>query len=241
MRTHDCCPTFVPTNTLLICYRLLESLQRPFWKPMVAVVIDWTWSRTRSRCCRVMNLSPGTTEISPYRGEHFGPVVYYVLTEPKVATFILLKSIETLSPHVGVLWTFKRRPRQTSRREDRHIVRNARVQPTASSTAIQAQVRPSLEAPVSFRTIRKRPTEGHLGSRHPLRVLPLAPTHRRLRLEWCRARGNWTAAERNQVVFSDESRLSLSSDDNRIRVWRPHGERLNPALPYSDTPLPQLA
>ncbi|GFT40598.1 transposable element Tcb2 transposase [Trichonephila clavipes] len=31
-----------------------------------------------------------------------------------------------------------KRPRQTNRREDRHIVRNARVQPTASSAAIQA-------------------------------------------------------------------------------------------------------
>ncbi|GFW94419.1 transposable element Tcb2 transposase [Trichonephila clavipes] len=78
------------------------------------------------------------------------------------------------------------RPRQTSRRKDRHIVRNARVQPTASSAAIQAQ--------------------------------------------WCRARGNWTAAEWNQVVFSDESRFNLSSDDNRVRVWRPRGERLNPAF-----------
>ncbi|GFT53482.1 transposable element Tcb2 transposase [Trichonephila clavipes] len=41
------------------------------------------------------------------------------------------------------------RPRQTSRREDNHIVRNARVQPTASSAAIQAQVAPSLGALVS--------------------------------------------------------------------------------------------
>ncbi|GFX11272.1 transposable element Tcb2 transposase [Trichonephila clavipes] len=38
---------------------------------------------------------------------------------------------------------------QTSRREDRHIVRNACVQPTAASAAIQAQVAPSLRAPVS--------------------------------------------------------------------------------------------
>ncbi|PRD32090.1 UNVERIFIED_CONTAM: hypothetical protein NCL1_21528 [Trichonephila clavipes] len=36
------------------------------------------------------------------------------------------------------------RPRQTSHREDRHIVRNARVRPNASSAAIQAQVAPSL-------------------------------------------------------------------------------------------------
>ncbi|GFV54857.1 transposable element Tcb2 transposase [Trichonephila clavipes] len=52
---------------------------------------------------------------------------------------------------VGMCWdqwiqemSFTRRPgsggpRQTSRREDPHIVRNARVQPTASSAAIQAQ------------------------------------------------------------------------------------------------------
>ncbi|GFW41697.1 transposable element Tcb2 transposase [Trichonephila clavipes] len=118
----------------------------------------------------------------------------------------------------------------TSRREDRHIVRNARAQPTASSASIQAQVAPSLGSPVSSRTIRSRLAEGHLGSRRPLRVLPLMATHRRLRLEWCHARGNWTAAEWNQDVFSDESRFNLSSADNRVRVWRSRGERLNTAF-----------
>ncbi|GFX32123.1 transposable element Tcb2 transposase [Trichonephila clavipes] len=117
------------------------------------------------------------------------------------------------------------RPRQTSGREDRHIVKNARVQPTASSSTIQAQVAPSLGTPVSSRTIRRRLDEGNWRSRCPLRMLPLTPTHRRFRLEWWRARGNWTAAEWNEVVFSDESRFNLSSDDNRGRVWRPRGER----------------
>ncbi|GFX26981.1 transposable element Tcb2 transposase [Trichonephila clavipes] len=64
----------------------------------------------------------------------------------------------------------------------------------------------------------------------PITFLPLTPTHRRLRLKWCRARGNWTAVEWNQVVFSDESRFNLSSDDNRVFVRRPRGERLNPAF-----------
>ncbi|GFV37183.1 transposable element Tcb2 transposase [Trichonephila clavipes] len=114
---------------------------------------------------------------------------------------------------------FSGRPRQTSRRGDRHIVRNARVQRAASSSVIHAQVAPSLGAPVSSLTLRRRLSEGHLGSRRPLRVLPLTPTHRRLRLKWYRARGNLTAAEWNQFVFSDESRFNLSSDDNRVRVW----------------------
>ncbi|GFS92869.1 transposable element Tc1 transposase [Trichonephila clavipes] len=76
----------------------------------------------------------------------------------------------------------------------------------------------------------ERGREGHLGSRRQLRVLPLTPTHRHLRLEWCRTQGNWTAAEWSQVVSSDESRLNLSNDDNRVPVWRPFGERLNPAF-----------
>ncbi|GFU00842.1 transposable element Tcb2 transposase [Trichonephila clavipes] len=86
------------------------------------------------------------------------------------------------------------RPRQTSCREDRHIIRNGRVQPTASSAAIQAQVAPSL-GPLCL----LEPYEGH----------------------WLK--DIW-------VVFSDESRFNLSSDVNRVRMWRPHGERLNPAF-----------
>ncbi|GFT56525.1 transposable element Tcb1 transposase [Trichonephila clavipes] len=60
-------------------------------------------------------------------------------------------------------------PQQTSRREARHIVRNSAVQPTASSTAIQAQVAPSLRAAMFSRTKRRRLAEGHLGSQ---RLLP---------------------------------------------------------------------
>ncbi|GFY19028.1 transposable element Tcb1 transposase [Trichonephila clavipes] len=83
---------------------------------------------------------------------------------------------------------------------------------------------------MSSGSIRSRLAEGHMRSRCPLSVLPLTPIHRRLRLKWCRARGNWTAAEWNQVVFIDESRFNVSSDINRSRVWRPRGERLNPAF-----------
>ncbi|GFX01529.1 transposable element Tcb2 transposase [Trichonephila clavipes] len=122
------------------------------------------------------------------------------------------------------------RPQQTSHQEHRYIVRNAHVQVTASSAAIQAQVASSLRAPVFSRTIQMRMAKGHLRSRRQLRVLPLTFTHRRLRLEWCSARRNWTAAEGNQVVFSDESRFNLSSDVIHVHVRRPRDERLNPAF-----------
>ncbi|GFY26196.1 transposable element Tcb2 transposase [Trichonephila clavipes] len=70
--------------------------------------------------------------------------------------------------------SFTRRSRQTSSRENHHIVRNARVQSTTLSTAIQAPVAPSLGAPVSSRAIKRHLAEG---------LLPLMPTHRRLRSE----------------------------------------------------------
>ncbi|GFV38603.1 transposable element Tcb2 transposase [Trichonephila clavipes] len=78
------------------------------------------------------------------------------------------------------------RPRQISRREDRHIVRNARVQPTASSAALQAQITPS------FTLCLLESYEGAW-----LKDIWDRDTHyvccpRRIRLEWCRARGNWT-------------------------------------------------
>ncbi|GFX23102.1 transposable element Tcb2 transposase [Trichonephila clavipes] len=44
------------------------------------------------------------------------------------------------------------------------------------------------------------------------------------------AQGKWTAAEWNQVVFSDKSRFNLSSDHNHVRVWGPRGERIYPAF-----------
>lgn len=89
---------------------------------------------------------------------------------------------------------------------------------------------PSLRVPVSGRAISRRLTEGHLVSRRPLRVPPLTTNHRRLCLEWCLAKQGWTAAEWNTVVYSDESRFSLNSDDGRVHVWRPCGQRLNPAF-----------
>ncbi|GFW92434.1 transposable element Tcb2 transposase [Trichonephila clavipes] len=53
-------------------------------------------------------------------------------------------------------------------------------------------------------------------------------THRRLRLEGCHARRDWTATEWNHVIFSNVSRFNFISDDNRVHVWRHRGERLNP-------------
>ncbi|GFV44200.1 hypothetical protein TNCV_1825671 [Trichonephila clavipes] len=38
----------------------------------------------------------------------------------------------------------------------------------------------------------------------------------------------WNVTDWQKVVFSDESRFVLGTDDNRVRVWRHPGERYNP-------------
>ncbi|UYV83128.1 hypothetical protein LAZ67_22002380 [Cordylochernes scorpioides] len=81
---------------------------------------------------------------------------------------------------------------------------------------------------LSCQTIFRRLVANGLHSCRPLRRLPLTPPNRRQRLEWCRARSTWMT-EWHRVVFSDESRFCLSSDSRRVRVWRRHGERSNPA------------
>ncbi|GFW73718.1 hypothetical protein TNCV_1541721 [Trichonephila clavipes] len=76
-------------------------------------------------------------------------------------------------------------------------------------------------------TISRHFAEANLKSKRPFRALPLTPEHRQLRLQWCQARSMWNVTDWQKVVFSDESRFVLGTDDNRERVWRRPGERYN--------------
>ncbi|GFU39272.1 transposable element Tcb2 transposase [Trichonephila clavipes] len=119
------------------------------------------------------------------------------------------------------------RPWQTNRREGHHIVRKAHVKPTASSAAIQAQVEPSLGALVSSRTIRRRLAEGQFGSRCPTIDASVwnGAVHEDNGLQWNATRSSLATHAR-----ALESRFNPSSDDKRVRVWRPRGECLNPVF-----------
>ncbi|GFX22721.1 serine-enriched protein [Trichonephila clavipes] len=77
-------------------------------------------------------------------------------------------------------------------------------------------------------TISRHLAEANLKSKRPFRVLPLTPEHRQLRLQWCQAISKWNVTDWQKVVFSDESRFVLGTDDNRVRVWRHPDERTFP-------------
>ncbi|GFT20952.1 transposable element Tcb2 transposase [Trichonephila clavipes] len=76
-------------------------------------------------------------------------------------------------------------------------------------------------------TISRHLAEGNLKSMRPFRALPLTLKHQQLRLQWCQARSMWNVTDWQKVVFSQESRFVLGTDDNRVRVWMRPGERCN--------------
>ncbi|GFW40862.1 transposable element Tc1 transposase [Trichonephila clavipes] len=74
--------------------------------------------------------------------------------------------------------------------------------------------------PISRFTVARRLHGGGLFARRPVRCVPLTPAHRRRRSLWCREHRNWRDNEWGRVLFTDESRFSLSRDSHRILIWR---------------------
>ncbi|GFV77952.1 transposable element Tcb2 transposase [Trichonephila clavipes] len=102
-------------------------------------------------------------------------------------------------------------------------VRQALVDPTVT----RSMIRPDVGVAIVPQTIYRHLAETNLKSMHPFRALPLTPEHRQLRLQWCQTRSMWNVTYWQKVVFSDESRFVLETDDNHVRVWRRPGERYN--------------
>ncbi|GFY00401.1 transposable element Tcb1 transposase [Trichonephila clavipes] len=123
--------------------------------------------------------------------------------------------------------------RKTTRREDRRIVRQALEDPRVTRSTIRAEV----GVVIVPQTISRHLAEANLKSKRPFRALPVTPEHRQLRLQWCQSRSLWNVPDWQKVVFSDEFRVVLGTDDNRVRVLRRPGERYNsPTLFYVTLP-----
>ncbi|GFU74505.1 transposable element Tc1 transposase [Trichonephila clavipes] len=113
--------------------------------------------------------------------------------------------------------------RKTTRKEDQIIGRKALVDPTETRSTIRTDIGVAIVP----QTIYRQLAEANLKSKRPFRALPLTPEHRQLRLLRCQARSMWNFTDWQKVVFSDESRFVLGTDDNRVRLWRCPGPFLN--------------
>ncbi|GFV77407.1 HTH_Tnp_Tc3_2 domain-containing protein [Trichonephila clavipes] len=81
---------------------------------------------------------------------------------------------------------------------------------------------------ISRKTVTRRLRGGGLYARRPVVCVPLTRQHRTARLQWCHEHHNWTEQDWACVLFSDESRFSLSSDCRRQLIWRESGTAYRP-------------
>ena len=111
----------------------------------------------------------------------------------------------------------------TTTRDDRHVVRMAMMDHTASSTVLSRCWSTATGLDLSASIVCLRLLTAELVARMPLHRLPLSRVHQRLRLQWARER-HYCHAECRNVVFSDKSHFSMSYNDGCIHVGPFAGE-----------------
>ncbi|GFX43927.1 transposable element Tcb2 transposase [Trichonephila clavipes] len=132
------------------------------------------------------------------------------------------------------------RPRGTTAADDRYIVLQARRNRRQTAGEIAKHTTQAIGRPISPFTVARRLHGGGLFAGRPVRCVPLTPAHRRRRGAvvaqwlrkrslWCREHRNWKDNEWGRVLFTDESRFSLSSDSHRILIWKERGSRNHPS------------
>ncbi|GFV90622.1 transposable element Tcb2 transposase [Trichonephila clavipes] len=120
------------------------------------------------------------------------------------------------------------RVRSTTPAEDRYIVLSAKRNRRTTSQQVANQFLAAPGKQISRKTVARRLRGGGLYARRPVVCVSLTRQHRTARLQWCREHHNWTGQDWACVLFSDESRFSLSSDCRRQLIWRESGTAYRP-------------
>lgn len=113
------------------------------------------------------------------------------------------------------------RPRCSTVREDRQLLREYKK--SKSSTSVDLQKRWNVEACVN--TVRNRLREHNLQCYSRRKKPRLTAANIKQRLAFCRKYKNWTVEDWKRVVFSDETNIEVSLSECR-KVWRKKGESL---------------
>ncbi|GFV87962.1 uncharacterized protein TNCV_782421 [Trichonephila clavipes] len=120
------------------------------------------------------------------------------------------------------------RVRSTTPAEDRYIVLSAKRNRRTTAQQVAHQFLAASGKQISRKTVARCLRGGGLYQRRSVVRVPMTRQHRTARLQWCREHHNWTEQDWACVLFSDESRFSLSSDCRRERIWRESGTAYRP-------------
>ncbi|GFU59343.1 actin-related protein 3 [Trichonephila clavipes] len=120
------------------------------------------------------------------------------------------------------------RIRSATPAEDRYIVLSAKRNRRTTAKEVANQFLAASGKQISQKTVARRLRRGGLYTGRPVVCVPLTRQHSTARLQWCRVHHNWTEEDWACVLFSDESRFSLSSDCRRQLIWRESGTAYRP-------------
>ncbi|PIO73325.1 transposase [Teladorsagia circumcincta] len=155
-----------------------------------------------------------------------GATIARILKIPKLT----VSSILSRSRQRGTVANEPRsgRPRLTSIRQDRRIVRLSLADPSLTCVDIAAKFSASDGLNISRRTVGRRLSAVGLNGRRPVRKPLIRSKNRKARVEFARRHLHWISSDWSKVLFSDESKFKLFGSDGIKYVRRPSGERFNP-------------
>ena len=118
------------------------------------------------------------------------------------------------------------RPALLDNRDIRRLTHIRKKDRTATLEEVTEDFATGLTISVSSDTVRRAlHSEGYFGRIAKKKPL-VSETNRKKRLGWCRLTKGWKD-EWNKVIFSDESRIELFSNDYQKVVWRQPHEKYN--------------
>ena len=117
------------------------------------------------------------------------------------------------------------RPRVTTRAQDRYIVTSHLRDRFLTAVETARNTRGRTNNRISAQTVRRRLRERGLRARRPYVGIVLLQRHRLQRLRWARQQLRRNRLGWRNILFSDESRFTLTRSDGRTRVYRRKNER----------------
>lgn len=122
----------------------------------------------------------------------------------------------------------KTRPRKTSVRDDRKIIRLSKADPKKSARVIQREVCDEIDSPVSVWTIRRRLVEAGLHGRVARKKPMVTKRQRQKRLEFARHHLSYPKEQWKFILWSDETKINRIGPDGRRFVRRPKRREFDP-------------
>ncbi|KFM73360.1 Transposable element Tc1 transposase, partial [Stegodyphus mimosarum] len=121
------------------------------------------------------------------------------------------------------------RKRMTTASEDRYLALTARRNRKATARQLSSELAAATGTVASRQTIYRRLNEKGLYARKPRVCVLLSSQKKKDRFNWCKEHQNWTEHQWSHVLFTDESRFSLTGDSKRVYIWRESGTRNDPS------------